>query len=149
MFDLDNAIDQWVETMIASHPMLADHADEIADHLVMHSRAEVADGVSPEAALDLAIAALGTPEQLAVEFERSGGLAAKVRCILAVDTGQSTKEQLLMAGAWICLSLVWAAAMIRFENNLNWMLAGWTVTTFLPLTVVDAHLRRRARRSVG
>jgi hypothetical protein len=144
MFDLDAAVDQWVAAMVAGQPALADHANEIADHLLMHSRTEMEQGTSPEAALDLAIASLGTPDELAAEFRRSAGLMAKLRCIAAVDAGQSTREQLLMAAAWVTLSLLWAGAMIVFDDTMNWMLAGWVVTTFLPLTLLDAHLRRRA-----
>lgn len=148
MFDLEAAIDQWVESVLAAEPGLAEHKDEIADHLVMSSGAEIERGVSPEASLDLAIAALGPPDQLAAEFRRSRGLMAKIRCIAAAaDREELTREQYLMAGAWIGFSLLWAAAMIRFENNLNWMLFGWVVTTFLPLTVLDAYFRRRSAKT--
>ena len=142
MFDLDVAIDQWVDTLIVSHPVLADHADELADHLLMRSRAEMSDGVSPEAALDLAIAALGAPDQLAAEFRRTGGLMSILRCLGGADSTRSTREQLMIAAAWVGLSLVWAGAMIVVDDSMHWMLAGWTLTTFLPLTAVDARLRR-------
>ncbi len=144
MFDLNAAIDAWLAEAVASEPDLAPHADELGDHIHSVSRDRIESGEAPADALAAALGALGDASVLAAEFRKDGNILAHLRRLTEADQPPSRREHYGVAAAWIVLSLIWAGVMISVENSLNWALAAWTITTYLPLSYISVKVNKRA-----
>jgi hypothetical protein len=51
----------------------------------------------------------------------------------------------LVPAAWIVMSLIWAAVILA-TSQVSWPVIGWTLTTFVPLSLLKSHLGRTGRR---
>ncbi len=141
MRDVDQLIDDWCTRAVASHPELEAHIDELADHLGCVAAKYTASGFDRSESFSRALEELGDVDQLAKQFRsasRQSQLARNVRCL-----ARTRRAELAVSVAWIVMSLGWAAAMIGVEDSLNWMLAGWILTTFGPLSAIGIWLARR------
>ncbi len=143
MFDLNDAVDSWLAKAVETEPGLGVYVDEIADHVVSASEANIASGMAPADAFAAAIEALGEPTMLAGEFRKDGGIAATLRRLACNERAPSKREQVAMASAWILMSLFWAGVMIVVQGSSTWATFAWIVTTYLPLTAIGAMMSRR------
>lgn len=141
MRDVNELIHDWCATTVATHPELEAHIDELADHVDCVAAKYTASGFDNIEAFARALDELGEIDQLATQFRsasRQSRAARSLQCLV-----RTRRPELAVSVAWIVLSLAWAGAMIGIEDSLNWMLAGWTFTTFLPLSAIGTWLARK------
>ncbi len=146
MFDLHSAVDRWLDEVVAQEPILQPYTDEIADHIISASEAEIAAGVEPATAFANAIDALGRPAVLADEFSKDGGVAAVLHRLTKSEAPPSKREQLTIAAAWVLMSLFWAGVMIAINESSTWVIFAWIFTTYLPLTAIGAMVNKRGEK---
>lgn len=150
--DLEALLDEWIRDAAIAEPELAPHLPEIADHLRSAAAARITEGDDPAIAFAAAIEQFGDPRELSREFAKPRNPFGRALWWLA-DEQHEMRGDLTLAGSWIGMSALWAAAMIvtpwlGAPLDQNWMIVGWAATTFGPLTALDVKVRRmRAARS--
>lgn len=144
--ELEQRLEQWSESALRADPRVAPHLDELTDHLQAAVEARIEAGQDLDTAFDEAALALGEPTAVAAEFRKGHGFLRRWLSDMNSRPNPDRAEW-IVAASWIGLSLFWAGATIVADLSVNWMLVGWTATTFGPLTVVDTILRRRRRRA--
>ena len=148
VFDLEQEVTAWADELVTAEPSLEPVIDELIDHVRTSVESRMAANVPGEEAFASAIGQFDQPEYLAREFRRT--CRAWPAALLAGEIASTDNRQAhrYIAVAWILMSLAWATAMVLmgqfFEGNyLNWLTAGWVLTTFLPLSTLQARLSAR------
>ncbi|MDA0350675.1 MAG: hypothetical protein O3A10_00510 [Chloroflexi bacterium] len=140
--DLEQRLERWAEDAQRVDPHVAPHLDELTDHLRTAVQSQIDEGQELDGAFNDAALAFGEPSAVAAEYRKGRGF---LRCWFS-DMGtrpNPDRAEAIVAAGWIVLSLAWVGATFGLGFSVNWMIAGWTATTFGPLTVLDAILRRR------
>ena len=137
MPSLDALIGQWTEQLRATHPELAPHIDELADHVRSSAQARIDDGAAVEDAFASALGSFGAPEDLGGEFSKN---AVVLRAKERVAVGTYLLITALFTGAVLLVN--W-----RFDlgnQALTWLLVVWVFTTGLHQVLL-----RRARHGLA
>lgn len=145
MAELERLINEWSTALVSDHPELEPLQDQLVDHVYCVAKDHIAGGIPEAEAVGLATAELGPADEIVSQFQAASRQSILRRAFVCKDRDE--RAELAVAAAWIIMSLGWAGAMIAFENTFNWMMLGWTLTTFGPLTVIGTWLSRRGGAS--
>lgn len=147
MFNLDEALEDWIAEAVAAEPALAPHAPELADHVRAVVEDRTAEGLNREEAFAEALAALGEPSALGREFRKRGNLTSCLRSLAAghrqAQRPLGRRAEFGLAAAWILLSLGWASVMFVVDNSEEWVIVAWLLTVYCPLVAIGLRLNRR------
>ena len=136
MPSLDALIDRWSDQLCATHPELAPHLGELADHVRSSAQDRIDAGAAVGDAFASALGSFGAPADLGVEFDKN-------------STVRKRKERLAVA-SYLLMTAVFTGAVLlvdrRFDlgdQALAWLFVVWVVTTGL-----HEVLLRRARHGL-
>ncbi len=137
MPSLDALISQWTDQLRATHPELAPHLGEVADHVRSSAQDRIDGGAAVEDAFASALGSFGAPEDLGAEFHKN-------------STVMKGKERVAV-GTYLLITALFTGAVLlvgmRFDlgnQALMWLLVVWVVTTGL-----HEVLLRRARHGLS
>jgi hypothetical protein len=151
-FQLEQSVDGWCKAIGASGSD-PDTLTELKDHLYCAIERLREQGLSDQEAFLAVTKQMGDVETLAVEFSRNDGYRARL-CSRAKGISSATPpnrsermSSIKLASVTVVQSLVWAALMILVSATLsgtdqktqvfNYLLAGWFISSSLPLVLVD------------
>jgi len=148
MFDLEREIEGWVGAVAACGQ--AEKTDELEDHLRSEIEALTDSGLSEEEAFHQARQRMGDSQLLAREYAKNVSVLGLL-CQAERKLASSTLKSGRLAALVIIQSLAWATVMIAtaivagsdYDLLSPILLAGWFLSTMLPLTLLD--LRSNAR----
>lgn len=148
-FELDEAVDQWVRAVASCSGGVA---EEIEDHLRSEIESGVAAGLSEEAAFHAARQRLGDSELLAREFAKNRSILQLLCSADRTYAGTVTLKPGRLALLIIIQSLAWALVMVAaaaiapeaHQSLSHLLLAGWFVSTLLPLSFLDTGRNARS-----
>lgn len=145
MHEIEAMISEWATELVEEHPDLAPFADQLIDHVHCATEELIDSEDSPSAAVQRAIADLGDGAELAAQFS-TATRRSFFQCTRPVDDS-AWRQHLSISAGWILFSAIWVVVMFVVEESLTWALLGWTLTTFLPLSIASALILRRDRSS--
>ncbi len=136
MPSLDALINQWTDQLRATHPELAPHLGELADHVRSSAQDRIDAGAAVGDAFASALGSFGAPADLGAEFDKN-------------STVRKRKERMAV-GTYLLITAIFTGAVLlvdrRFDlggQALAWLLVVWVVTTGL-----HEVLLRRARHGL-
>ncbi len=136
MPSLDALINQWSDQLRATHPELAPHLEELADHVRSSAHDRIDAGAAVADAFASALGSFGAPADLDAEFDKN-------------STVRKRQERLAVA-SYLFITAVFTGAVLlvdrRFDlggQALAWLFVVWVVTTGL-----HEVLLRRARHGL-
>lgn len=136
MPSLDALITQWSDQLRATHPELAPHLDELADHVRSSAQDRIDAGAAVGDAFASALGSFGAPADLGAEFDKN-------------STVRRGKERMAV-GTYLLITAILTGAVLlvdrRFDlggQALAWLLVVWVLTTGL-----HEVLLRRARHGL-
>ncbi len=136
MPSLDALINQWSDQLRATHPELAPHLGELADHVRSSAQGRIDAGAAVGDAFASTLGSFGAPADLGVEFDKN-------------STVRKRKERLAVA-SYLLITAVFTGAVLlvdrRFDlghQALAWLFVVWVVTTGLREVLL-----RRARHGL-
>lgn len=126
MFDLEKSIAEWRQQMLAAGIKTPAPLEELENHLREEIRALVSKGTSENEAFRLAAVRVGSPNQLAAEFNQPRGtlnrtemvvrfgllLTTFLAAVLAVGKWFSGKWSLVLAAHVFCVSVGYFAVLL-------------------------------------
>ncbi len=136
MPSLEALISQWTDQLHATHPELAPHLGELADHVRSSAQDRIDHGAATGDAFASALGSFGAPTDLSAEFDKN----SVVR----------TRKERLAVGTYLLITAIFTGAVLlvdrRFDlgdQALTWLLVVWVLTTGLREVML-----RRARHGL-
>ncbi len=152
MFDLEQEVAAWSQTVHADRCRHAESVAELSDHLLCEIERARAQGLSDEQAFAAAVAKLGAGSELAAEHAKNRSLLGSACAVAARHERAESRGQggLLMAHAIIWAALILGTSLILSKTDAGAFRSLLLTVVLLPTCWwASEQVLRRALRNKG